>query len=366
MRIESVDTLRPIPPGHPAAPPGEPRGGVGALRRFFAKYGRMLWWLHSFYALGLGITVVLFAAKGFAHARWLTISLGTAWLVLILFFRLFGSGAQRAVVDGKAAKLRFFVMTYVLKNLYQGMLFFLLPFYWQSVTLGSQNQWFLVALVVCTFVSTLDVVFDHLLMRWKSAASTFYFFTLFACLNLVIPALLPNIASLASLIGAAAISAIAFWTMHMPVRLLAKPLFAGLCVGWVLLAVAGAYAARGAVPPAAMHVTSGAVGPELLADGRLRVEARSLHVSMIDRLYAVTYVNIPGGRGDNLVHEWWREGSLVQRVEQVTVHLVDPPGTVRVRSELAAVPTEKIGEWRVDVVTADGQLVGRVPFTVIQ
>jgi hypothetical protein len=348
-------------------PPGpEARGGLAAVRRFFAKYGRMLWWLHSFYALGLGITVVLFAAKGFEHARWLTISLATAWLVVILFFRLFGSGSQRAVGEGKGAKLRFFVMTYVLKNCYQGMLFFLLPFYWQSITIGSANQWFMVVLVVCTFVSTLDVVFDHLLMRWKSAASTFYFFTLFACLNLVIPALLPNIPSLASLIGAAAISAVAFWTMHMPMRLLGKPLVAGLCVAWVLLAVVGAYAARRVVPPAAMHVTSGAVGPELLNDGRLRVEARSLHVSMIQRLYAVTYVNIPGGRGDNLVHEWWREGALVQRVEQVTVHLVDPPGTVRIRSELGSVPEQKTGEWRVDVLTADGQLIGRVPFTVIE
>jgi hypothetical protein len=349
-----------------AAPAPPAPGGLAAIKRFFAKYGRMLWWLHSFYALGLGITVVLFAAKGFAHARWLTISLATAWLVVILFFRLFGSGAHRAVGDGKGAKLRFFVMTYVLKNCYQGMLFFLLPFYWNSITIGSQNQWFMVALVVCTFVSTLDVVFDHLLMRWKSAASTFYFFTLFACLNLVIPALLPNIASLASLIGAAAISAIAFWSMHMPVRMLGKPLVAGLCVGWVLLAVVGAYAARSAVPPAAMHVTTGAVGPELLGDGRLRVEARSLHVSMIDRLYAVTYVSIPGGRGDNLVHEWSREGTVIARVEQVTVHLVEPAGTVRIRSELTNVPEPKTGQWRVDVLTADGQLVGRVPFTVIE
>ena len=70
-----------------AVPGPETRRGV---RGFIAKYGHMLWWLHSVYALGLGVFVVIFAQKGFAHARWLSISLAVAWVVVILFFRLFG------------------------------------------------------------------------------------------------------------------------------------------------------------------------------------------------------------------------------------------------------------------------------------
>ena len=94
-----------------------PRG----LRAFFARYGRVLWWLHSLYALGLGLAVIFFASKGFSHARWLTLSLAVVWVVLILFFRIYKSGKQRKAVEGTGQKIRFYVMTYVLKNMYQGL-----------------------------------------------------------------------------------------------------------------------------------------------------------------------------------------------------------------------------------------------------
>src|SRR5688572_9193958 len=149
-----------------------------AGRGFIARHGRKLWWLHSLYALALGIFVVLFARKGFAHARWLVASLGGAWLLLLITFRLFGSGKER-VIAGRGAKVRYFFVTYALKNLYQGMLFFLLPFYWQSMSLDSPNRWFLVALATCAVASTLDVIFDHVIMRWRSLASVLYALTLF-------------------------------------------------------------------------------------------------------------------------------------------------------------------------------------------
>lgn len=360
------------PPGTPdptvAGPPSAepptklPRPGIKA---FFVRYGKMLWWFHSFYALGLGISIIVFAQKGFAHARWLSISLAGAWVVLILFFRFFGSGRGRAL-EGRGAKLRFFVMTYVLKNLYQGMLFFLLPFYWRSATYDTPNQWFVVALGVCAFLSTLDVVFDQVLMRWKMAASIFYFVTLFACLNLVIPALLPNSRSLVTMTAAAAISAISFWLMHVPLRQLHRPLVVVALVVWTMGAMLGVYFGRSFVPPVAMYVSYGAVGPDLLSDGRLSIEAHRLHHSLIRELYAVTDVVVPGGKGDRLVHVWTHDGHEVARVTGVDPRADGPTGTVRLRSEVPpeALADDPVGAWTVDVVTQDGQLVGRTEFEI--
>jgi hypothetical protein len=116
-----------------------------ACERFLDEHGRKLWWLHSAYALALGAGVVAFAHKGFEHARWLAVSLGLAWLLVVLLFRLFaGQAAACAASRPSDAKtrVRFYVMTYALKNLYQGMLFFLLPFYWKSTTLDAPNVWF--------------------------------------------------------------------------------------------------------------------------------------------------------------------------------------------------------------------------------
>src|SRR3954454_8600284 len=77
------------------------------VRSFLKLHGRKLWWLHSAYALGLGITVVTFAQKGFDHARWLAASASAAWLLVLLFFRVFGSGkAQTHEHAAPKVKLR--------------------------------------------------------------------------------------------------------------------------------------------------------------------------------------------------------------------------------------------------------------------
>ncbi len=336
--------------------------GVGGL---IARYGRVLWWLHSAYALGLGIGVLMFARKGFGHARWLAISLATLWIILLVFFRWFGGRA--GAPEQRNAKIKFYVMTYVLKNLYQGMLFFLLPFYWRSAVPGAHSQWFVVVLGVCALLSTLDVVFDQVLMRFKIAASAFYFLTLFCCLNLVIPALFPNMRSLVTLVAAAVISALAFWTMHIPVRYLGRPAVVALLVVWSAGSLVGAYFGRFYVPPVAMYVASGAVGPLLLEDGRLAIEASRMHHSLVEgTLHAVTDVSIPGGKGDTLTHVWRKDGVLVRRFDDVDVEPAGTKGQVRLSSSLGPdeCPDDRVGQWWVDVETTDGQLVGRVSFEV--
>jgi hypothetical protein len=343
----------------------EPTSSEVSSKGVLARYGRLLWWAHSAYALALGVGVLMFARKGFGHARWLAISLGLLWIILLVFFRWFGgrSGAP----EQRGAKLKFYVMTYVLKNLYQGMLFFLLPFYWRSAVPGASSQWFVVVLGVCALLSTLDVVFDHVLMRFKLAASVFYFLTLFCCLNLVIPAMFPNTRSLVTLVAAAVVSAVAFWTMHIPVRYHGRPAVVALLVLWSAGSLVGAYYGRAYVPPVAMHVASGAVGPELLDDGRLAIEATRMHHALVEgTLHAVTDVSIPGGKGDRLAHVWRKDGVLIHRFDDVDVEPAGTVGQVRLSSSLDPdrCPEDRVGQWWVDVETTDGQLVGRVAFEV--
>jgi hypothetical protein len=81
-------------PAVAAGPVAPPPGNIvaratHAVRAFLRDHGHKLWWLHSIYALGLGVGVVAFAHRGFDHARWMAVALGLAWLLLVLFFRLF-------------------------------------------------------------------------------------------------------------------------------------------------------------------------------------------------------------------------------------------------------------------------------------
>jgi hypothetical protein len=339
------------------------------VRWFLKRHGKKLWWLHTAYALGLGAFVVTFAQKGFENARWLSISVSVAWLIVLLFFRLFGTGARQDFATAwRSARLRFMVMTYVLKNLYQGMLFFLLPFYWKSASLDAPNRWFVLLLGTCAVLSTLDLVFDRVLMRWKTLASVFYGVTLFACLNLVIPALFPHTRTLWTLLSAAGVSVLGFSTLHVPLTALwsrASAIFLPLAVA---AGVGLAYASRAIIPPVPMYLSSAAVGPMVLSDGRLAMEVKSLHASVIQKLLAVTDVVVPSGEGDRLHHVWRHEGKEVYRAPDEMSRVAAPQGAVRLKSQLAGMhlPSRLTGHWTVDVETEDGQLVGRTSFDVTE
>ncbi len=353
-----------------SAPAPYRRGFFDKLREFTKKNGKKLWWIHSVYALGLGALVVAFAQRGFDHARWLAVTVSLAWLLVALFFRLFGSGARQENVEfaQARARLRFYVMTYVLKNLYQGMLFFLLPFYWKSTTLADANAWLLITLASCAILSTLDIVFDRVLMKWRILASAFHGITLFGCLNLVTPALFPDTRTLTSLMVAAGITVVFFWTLHVPLRAMREKWVSALFLATVAAGTGGVYLARRVIPPVPMHVASAAVGPQVLQDGRLSMEVKSLHASVIHELIAVTDVVVPGGHGDALHHVWRKDGAEVQRWAEDTSRVPGAPkGSVRLRSTLTKrdLPANLAGAWSVDVETEDNQLVGRATFAVV-
>lgn len=336
------------------------------VRAFLKRHGRKLWWLHSAYALGLGTSVVAFAQKGFDHARWLAVSVGAAWLLVVLFFRLFGSGERQRRLGAAKERLGFFAMTYALKNLYQGMFFFLLPFYWKSTTFGSQNSFFIVLLGACALLSTLDVVFDRVVFRFRALASVFHGVALFGCLNLVVPALFPETRAVVALVVASLVSALGFWTIHVSGATLRDKRALGLIAVSSMAVVMLVYQARGAMPAVPTYVAHGAVGPIVLPDGRLGMEVRRLQPTVIDKLIAVTDVVAPGGKGDRLVHVWRHDGHEVQRAAETTTRVDGPSGTIRLRSGMSGrqLPDTLIGSWTVDVETQDGQLVGRVAFDV--
>lgn len=380
-RHDSRDT-RLTPVQHPSnlklGRDGQPRvdlGGSSAtravrgFRAFLREHGQRLWWLHSVYALAIGVGVVTFAQRGFEHARWLAVSLGVAWLLVVLLFRLFGAGQAARGFDAEDARtrVRFYVMTYALKNLYQGMLFFLLPFYWKSATLDAPNIVFVFLLATCAVISALDLVFDRVLMRWRFLASVFHGVTLFGCLNLVIPALFPDTRTLWSLMAAAGMAVVSFWTLHGTPSQFKRKIVLALFVISLGAGTGLAFAARSLVPPVPMYISSAAVGPKQLPDGRLAMEVKALHPSVIQELIAVTDVVVPGGKGDRLRHVWRRENREVHRSSEEISRIAGPSGVVRLRSSLSGkdLPLDLIGAWRVDVETEDSQLVGRAEFEVV-
>jgi transposase-like protein len=351
------------PPEGKGEPP--PKGFIGKVRPFLKRHGHKLWWLHSAWALGLGVGVMLLAQKGSEYFRWLALFLGGAWLMFLLFFRIFRSGAQRKVGTG-AAKLTFVAMNYIMKDLYQAMLFFLLPFYWKSSTWGSINFWFAVGLAVCALLATLDVVFDNYLMRWRILASVYYLIALFACLNLLVHAVLPSIRVLWGLMAAAGISAFGFITLHIRFRYIATRPGAVMSLVVMAAAMSGAYAGRRVIPPVPYSTVQSVAGTVQLPDGRVADPVRAMAARDFERIVAMTDIASPLGGAEPFRHVWRREGRIVGTVEPQTTRVPGKQVVLRLRSALppAKIPAERTGSWTVDVETADGQLVGRAVFSV--
>lgn len=352
----------------PVEPP--PRGLFGRFKAFAKRHHALLWMMHSVYALLLGVMVMLFAAKGFEHARILAATLGGAFLMSVVLFRIFGHGREQKerVAAKKYGRIQFFGMTYFLKNMYQGMLFFLLPFYWKSSSLDSINAWFVVLLAVLAFLSTMDLVFDHLLIKYKVLAAIFYAVTLFACANLIIPAFFPNVPTLVALLSSTVLSVLGFWLLHFPLRTFLERQ-TWITIGAVAVAaVLAVYFARITIPPVPLYVRHGGVGVEQLDDGRLVYEVVRVHRSRVTNLHAVTDVALPGGQGDDFRHVWRQRDGDFRAELDARVLPGGEPGTVRVVSSIPGdrLPSNPVGEWTVDVVTADDQIVGRTRFTVME
>ncbi len=335
---------------------------IGWLRR----HGNKLWWLHSAWAMGLGVFVVTFAREGFDHARWLTVSLVAVWLVTLTLFRVFGSGRDRQL-DSDGARVGYLVMTYVLKNLYQGMLFFALPFYWESATLDAPNAGFVAALAACALLSTADLVFDRVLMRFRVVAATFYVFVLFAALNLAVPALVPGVDPVHGVYAGAAAAAVAFFTLHMPPSGWRSGRGILALVLGALAAALSAGAAPEVIPPVPLRVVQAGVGFETLPDGRLTATFVRLHSSRLAPVTAVIDIARPAAdpRTTDLKVVWRREGHPIERATP-RVDWGATTGALRLRASFDGWPDVPAGRWSADVVTTSGQLVGRARFTVFE
>ncbi len=363
------------------ATPDEPAprlGLVGRIKAFIKRNHAWFWWLHSIYALGLGVLIMFFAAKGFEQSRILAATLGGAFILILVIFRIFGQGKEQLTKTAtRGKKVQFVVMSYVLKNLYQGMLFFVLPFYWKSSSLDSMNGWFVVVLAVLAVLATMDMIFDNILMRYRVLAATYFGVTLFACVNLVIPALLPEVRTIVTLLTSAALAVAGFSLLHYR---LARYRTRG---GWIALGVTMVcamtlvYVGRSAIPPVPAYVSHAAVGPKalddgrssLLSDGRLSLELARVHKTLINDLHCVSDVALPAGKGDQLTHVWRFDGADFEAVSrETTVIPTDQPNIIRLSSSLSneELPADYVGEWTVDVITADDQIVGRARFAVIE
>jgi hypothetical protein len=246
------------------------------------------------------------------------------------------------------------------------MFFFLVPLYASSATwsLTSPNWWLVPILLVCAVLSTMDLVFDNFIMEHRIIASTMYGLCVFGVLNLNLPLVFGFEHFDALLVAAGATTpTVALLTFRMKAVFRPRGILSTFAVTVGL--VVAAYFGRVAVPPAPMAMSHGGIGHG--APGRYECVPGPLDEirrDQLEDLRCVTQISEPGGLRDEIVHVW-RQGR--HEVARVTPEMMSDCRGLVMKSVLgqARMPPDPKGKWSCTVETADGQLVGRVGWKVV-
>ncbi len=339
---------------------------VGRVKETFAKHHDKLWWAHSIYALALGVGVVILAHRKFHLVKWLLVALVGIWIGLLVFQRFLSAGAEEESRTKKGVKIAF---NYIMKNLYQQMFFFMIPFYYGATTFGSANMWFLIVITICAFLSTQDIIFDRYIMENKYLASFFYAFCLFASFNIFLP-LLGGVRNIVSLYLSGIFTLVLFSTLHFP----AKQLFSrqgalalAISIGLFLTLLEWG---RRTIPPAPIRqVTSTMAVARDTRTGKPIGQFYRIHVDDLKNatLYCFTKIETPLKIKEDIVHVWRKLGRRKPWFQKKfkTVHSKSAAGVALV-SEVSGFPANPVGRWMVEAMTTGGQLIGQTRFLIVR
>jgi hypothetical protein len=330
-------------------------GPVWRLVEFVGSRQTLLWWLHSVWALLFGLAMMWLGAKNFIFLRVVVFDIGFIWLSSLFLPVLLHS---RWFSPAWRERVRLLV-NYFNRNFYQQLLFFLLPIYYASTTMGSRNMVFLVLLSVSAVLSTLDVIYDrYLSVRWQLTA-LFFAFNLFASINVMLPVMLA-VSYRWSLWISAILALVGFHSMLYRLSGM-RGRSAGFLVGGaacVLLLMITVFAPF--IPPA----------PLTLASVEFGKSVQSLHIvgplsalpTDPGKIFVVTAIRAPLGLNESVRHRWYLNGRLIWTSRDYTFSGGGQDG-YRIWTMINWTTGLKGNVLTVDVETGNGQLIGRARLT---
>jgi hypothetical protein len=334
-------------------------------QRSFAVLDRAAWrafvvrWAVSIASLVGGLATLVVFRRGVPHVGWIAGYVVVLWL-------LFAALAQlRARLEARGRRLVVVAADYTIQTLYHGLLLFVLPGYFASTTFDGITLPFLVVLGLAALLTTVDPWYRVLIHPRPWAGRLLFAVAIFAGLNVALPLVgvppawaLPGSAALAGLsLAPAWVEQAGSWPRAAGYAVLAA--VGAATLGWLGLP---------AIPPAPLHlvrptIARGIANLEPVEPVGDRLSAGTL--AAWGGLVAYTPVAAPAGLRQPIAHEWRRDGRLVTRVPLPTPVLGGRSAGFRTHSRKTDFGADTAGRWSVDVVTASGQLIGRVRFIVV-
>src|SRR5215470_9166029 len=316
--------------------------------------GRAVAWIKrwgiSLCSLSLGLTTLLVFRRGLPHVSWIV------GYLLILVLLVAAVAELRGPLEDRGRRLVLSAADYAVQTLYHGLLLFVLPAYWASATFDSRNVIFLVGVIAGALVTAVDPWYAALVQprRWLNRA--LLAFSIFAALNVALPLL--RLRPIFALEAAAALTAVAMMPVFRERGVLT----------WreAVIAMVLAWFGRGMVPPAPLFVTQATVARSVTNLEPIDPIASPIPAAIVadwGGLAAYTAVYVPAGLEQGIEHVWWKDGRVLGHIALSPVRGGRKEG-FRTYSRKVDLRPPYQGHYRVDVMTASGQLIGRLRFTV--
>jgi hypothetical protein len=328
--------------------------------QLYDRYGPIFWTLHSIWALLSGIAVLVLAHNRYGYIRWVVLFLGLTWASTLFFSRFSSLGG---IASSRFAQE---FVSYLTRIMYQGTLFFLLPFYFYSTTFPSWNSLYVLLLAGLAVFSTFDIPFDRALRRSRAFALGFFLIVTFSALIFFFPLFL-RVRTHQGLYLAAFLSFLAALPLagsRQPRegrKLLAALVILAILLGLVRLA-------RPLIPPVPLRLAklrfTTQLDPRTLRTGQefaREIPAQALNAP---NLYAVATVFSPVPLPTSLVLRW-RQGGRILRTTRALEVMAHARG-FRLWDALNVRRTPlSPGAYDLEIWTAEGQLLARVGFRVV-
>jgi hypothetical protein len=328
--------------------------------RSFAAWVRR--WGISIASLVGGIFTLFVFRRGLPNVAWIVGYLLLLWLLVAVLVQV------RGALETSDKRRHRFVLTateYTIQTLYHGVLLFLLPAYWAATTLTSINVGFLILLAVLALVATFDPWYRAIVRPWPWLGYVFFLVSMFGALNLALP--LVGVPPFAALFVSAWVAVVALTPAVCRARGWRWPtgLLVTTLTGLTAAAAVGYWCV--VIPPAPMFVARSRLVWTVGTIDSLEVATSPVRVADLRErgLVAHTAIYAPAGLRQPVEHVWRHHGHVVDVVRLQPVEGGRLEG-YRTFSRKASFPPDAVGRWSVDVMTASGQLVGRLPFRVVQ
>jgi hypothetical protein len=302
------------------------------------------------FALISGLTCIFLLRKGFAYAPIIIFTVVLA--IFYIIYRLYRLKGKKTILK--------IVWDFALLIALNDMLFFVIPFYFESMTFFSRNIIVAPVIVALSITANQIYIYKRWVARSPFISAIFYSLTFFFSLNIIFPIIfgMRNIYSIITSGAIAATAAIAYVYPHL--NILKNKKNTAVFISGIILFFVSLWFGRSFIPPSPLKLTN-AAACEAVFFNEPANPFTSASYEIGEKVYFFSAIFAPRGLREQIYHVWYYNDRIIQTVN---LKEIDGGRDLGYRTWSLHTINEGPGRYAVEVWTAGGQLLGRRKFVL--